>query len=273
MKRSGSASTSGHAGGFTLVELVLVVVVTGLLVVIASRGFAVLESSKVEQLVLQVQQFDRLAKEHRRMRLRWPGDCNGDGLIDASLSHSGDNPGYGDGDQAARAERFDYTGAAPFASPGTSSTSVAGNGCPGELSSLLIVGADGHPDFNLPFNDLKLAGLLSSAQPNRVAAMHAAGDFFALTSVLLNTPPTGAMERTFNALVLFNVPLSHARRLAVAINGHDGDSAYLGRLRRLDVTSASSFKFHGSWQAQGESVSTRITVAYFFDRVPVAHTY
>ena len=280
-RRSGQFSRGPYfrdIAGFTLVEMALVLVVGGLLLAMTAKGFAVLENSKADQLVLQVRQFEMLIKEHARARQRWPGDCDGNGLIDTSLSDTDSMLNYLETERAARAERFDYTAAQPSASSGTSGdvTSVPGNGCPAQLTSTRIgstVTGVFTSDLNVPFNDLKLAGLLSGAQPNRIAAAHAAGDFIMLTQVHLN-PSHSGIDRDFNAIVLFNVPITFARRLAIAIDGFDGDTAYKGRVRRLDVvTSVTNFRFKSNWQEVGETPDSKVAVAYFFDQIPLAETY
>ena len=267
-----------RAAGFTLVEMAMVLVVGGLLLAMTAKGFAVLANSKADQLVQQVRQFEMLLNEHARARQRWPGDCDGNGLIDVSLSDSTATPGDAAADRAARAERYDYTASMPFAASEASgdAAAVPGNACPAQLSSSrtgAAVAGSMAGDLNVPFNDLKLAGLLSPAQPNRIAAAHAGGDFISLVQLHLN-PPDGGIDRDFNALVLFNVPVSFARRLAIAIDGFDGDAAYKGRVRRLDIaTSVTNFRFKDHWQEAGESPDSMVTVAYFFDQLPLPQSY
>lgn len=264
--------------GFTLVEMAMVLVVGGLLLAMTAKGFAVLENSKADQLVQQVRQFEMLVNEHARARQRWPGDCDGNGLIDVSLSDSTSTPSDLATDRTARAERYDYAASVPNVSNDSSvdATAVPGNGCPAQLTTMRIgstVAGVFSADLNVPFNDLKLAGLLSTAQPNRITAMHAAGDFISLVQIHLN-PSSAGIDRDFNAIVLFNVPVSFARRLAIAIDGFDGDSAYKGRVRRLDIaTSVINFRFKDSWQDAGESQDSMVTVAYFFDQLPLAQSY
>ena len=267
-----------NIAGFTLVEMAMVLVACGLLLAMTAKGFTVLQNSKADQLVQQVRQFEMLMKEHARARQRWPGDCDGNGLIDVSLSDLTSPPSDMASDRAARAERYDYTASVPYASSeaSDSATAVPGNGCPAQLTSLQIgstVSGNFLADPNVPFNDLKLAGLLSTAQPNRIAAAHAAGDFVSLVQIHLN-PSNVGIDRDFNAIVLFNVPVNFARRLAISIDGFDGDTAYKGRVRRLDITtSVINFRFKDNWQDASESQDSMVTVAYFFDQLPLPQSY
>ena len=268
-----------RATGFTLVEMAMVLVVGGLLLAMTAKGFAVLASSKADQLIQQVRHFDMLLSEHARTHQRWPGDCDGNGLIDVSLADStAPTPGDLAADRAARAERYDYTASLPYAVSDASGDAPAapGNACPAQLGSARLAGAlagSFAADLNVPFNDLKLAGLLSPAQPNRIAAAHAGGDFVSLVQLHLN-PSSQGIDRDFNALVLFNVPLSFARRLAIAIDGFEGEAPYKGRVRRLDIaTSVSNVRFNSAWQEAGESPDALVSVAYFFDQLPLPQSY
>lgn len=273
------------AAGFTLVEITLVLVVAALLLGMAAKGLTLLDQSKGDQLVLQVRQTENLLKEYQRTHQRWPGDCDGDGLIDSSVLEFASM--MAESAKTARSARFDYAATPPVASTGTPDVvffevaAVTGNGCPAALATHYIgTGVTTSPgvstfvsDFNVPFNDLKLAGQLSTAQPNRIAATHAAGDFMAITKMFLGSAPADS-EPAFNAVVLFNVPVSFARKLAVAIDGFDGADAYKGRVRRLKVTGAG---FETYWLnntgVTNETQDSMITVAYFFDQLPLPQTY
>lgn len=275
------------AAGFTLVEITLVLVVAALLLGMAAKGLTLLDQSKGDQLVLQVRQTENLLKEYQRTHQRWPGDCDGNGLIDSSVLEFASM--MAESAKTARSARFDYAATPPVASTGTplnaffEIAAVTGNGCPAALGTLYIgtgtttstspVVSTFVSDFNVPFNDLKLAGQLSTAQPNRIAATHAAGDFMAITKMYLGSAPADS-EPAFNAVVLFNVPVSFARKLAVAIDGFDGADAYKGRVRRLKVTGAA---FETYWLnntgVTNETQDSMITVAYFFDQLPLPQTY
>lgn len=274
-----------RGAGFTLVETSLVLVVAALLLGMVAKGLTLLDQSKGDQLVLQVRQMENMLNEYHRTHQRWPGDCDGNGRIDSSLFEFASISAMVESAKAVRAGRFDYAASPAAASTGTLNgydeiTAVAGNACPAALGTVYIgTGATTSPsastyvsDFNLPYNDLKLAGQLSSAQPNRIAATHAAGDFMAITKMFFDTPPSGS-DPAFNAIVLFNVPVSFARKLAVAIDGFDGADAYRGRVRRLTINGAG---FELTWLNNGvtnETQDSLINVAYFFDQLPLPQSY
>lgn len=271
--RARPVKTAYLVRGFTMVELAMVLVAAGLLLAMAVRGVTLLDGSKADQLVLQVRQLETLAREYARTRQRWPGDCDGNGLIDASLSDMGGVSLLETG-RPERAEFFAYTAPTPQAHVYTTAGNVLtgpGKACPLQAANVFIgttSDANSKADFNVPFYDLKLQGLLGSAQPNRLAATHAGGDFLALVKVGLGTSPyTGS---TFNAIVILNVPISFARKLALALDGFDGDSAYQGRVRRLNST---GHGFANQWTATGETADSKVNVVYFFDQLPLLQMY
>jgi hypothetical protein len=260
--------------------MTLVLVVSALLLGMAAKGLTLLDQSKGDQLVLQVRQMENLLNEYHRTHQRWPGDCDGNGRIDSSVLEFAAMSAMTESAKTIRAARFDFTATPPVATTGTGDiTPVSGNGCPAALAAAYIgtvVTISTVPtwisDFNVPYNDLKLAGLLSTAQPNRIAATHAAGDFLAITKLYLDGAPANS-DPAFNAIVLFNVPVSFAQKLAVAIDGFDGADAYKGRVRRMRLDGSG---FETKWlnnSVTNETQDSLITVAYFFDQLPLPQTY
>ena len=69
------------------------------------------------------------------------------------------------------------------------------------------------------------------------------------------------------------MPVSFARKLAVAMDGFDGADAYKGRVRRLKLTGAG---FESKWlnnSVTNETQDSLINVAYFFDQQPLPQPY
>jgi len=277
LSRRGRLST-----GFTLVEIAIVLVVSALLMVMAAKGLTLLDQSKGDQLVMQVRQMENLLNDYHRTHQRWPGDCDGNGRIDSSVLEFAGISAMVESAKTIRAARFDFTATPPVATMSVADgyqeiSAASGNGCPAALASVYIgTGSSGSSnyvaDFNVPYNDLKLAGQLSTAQPNRIAATHAAGDFMAITKMYLDSAPANS-DTAFNAIVLFNVPVSFARKLAVAIDGFDGAEAYKGRVRRLRLNGSG---FENNWlnnSVSNETQDSLINVAYFFDQLPLPQKY
>jgi hypothetical protein len=90
------------------------------------------------------------------------------------------------------------------------------------------------------------------------------GGFAFLGTFSINPALVDNTEDRFNAIVLTEVPIVAARRLAVAIDGSDGSAANLNRVRRSDDL----LTFEPLWTAADETELKRITVVVFFDRTP-----
>lgn len=235
------------ARGFSLVEVAIGLAVLGLLLAMTFKGQEVYEQYRQGQFVQAVQTLQAKLQAHHRLQGRWPGDCNRDGWLDFPI------PALSD----LTAATLDY-GVPPVLMPAASVTVAYTPGlvCPVAPTIAPL------PQANLPYNELKLADLLPAGQPNRQAASHTLGGFIFLG--LLDTNPSETEENQFNAMVLTEVSIGSARRLAAAIDGHGGTAANAHRVRRSDDL----LNFEPAWREAGETEDTRITVVVFFDRVP-----
>lgn len=234
-------------GGFTLVEVAVVLALLGILTSIAFKSQELLEQYRQGQFVNSVRLLQSHLSAYRSTYGRWPGDCNRDGLIDTvfvNVSELG-------------SEVYDY--ASPSSLTAAASTSVdytTGLLCP---ASTLAPFAK----INVPLNELKWGEQMPTGESNRKAASHALGGFSFVGTFNIN-PSASNIEDRFNAIVLTAVPIVAARRLAVAIDGQDGPAANRYRVRRSDDL----FTFEPLWTASGETDAKRITVVIFFDRIP-----
>jgi len=237
--------------GFSLIEIALGLAVMGVLIGMTLKSQELLEQYRQSQFVTQVQTIVANARAHRSTLGRWPGDCNRDGLADyafttIALLQSG--------------EGLDYAVPTSLDAAATSDDTYAlGNVCP--VTTLLPFG-----DLNVAFNELKRASLTPAGEPNRKSANHRLGGFAYLINFDTGFPsdPLNLIEQQFNALVLTDVSIQAARRLATAIDGHTGSAGNTGRVRRWDDTTV----FAPLWMADGETDLARITVVVFFDRIP-----
>jgi type II secretory pathway pseudopilin PulG len=233
--------------GISLVELAIGLAILGLLLAMTFKGQEVFEQYRQGQFVHMVRTLEAQLKSHHQSQGRWPGDCDRDGWIDLELN---------DADELV-AEALDY-GIPAALEKATSAADpyTLGLVCPD--SSLTPMAA-----VNVPFNELKLAGLMPAGQPNRQSASHTLAGF-----VFLGTYEVDAIETTenrFNAMLLTQVSIATARRLAVAIDGGSGTAANLNRVRRASET---LLDFENDWQLLDETEDSRITVVVFFDRIP-----
>lgn len=238
--------------GLSLVELAIGMAILGVVAGLAFRSQELMEQYQQAQFVNKVQNLKAQIASYRSAQGRWPGDCNRDGLMD---------PTFVDATVLSTLNSFDYDSPARL-SPATSSDAAYALGTVCPASTLTPF-----DNINVAYNELKLGGLLRAGEPNRKAASHGLGGF-----MYLGTFDTGVgtttLEQRFNALVLTNVPIAAARRLAVALDGFDGSASNQHQVRRTDDFQS----FAPLWTASGETELTRISVAVFFDRLPPSST-
>lgn len=233
--------------GFTLIEIAVALVVIGVLAAITFKSQELVEQYRQSQFVNSARMLHSNLSAYRSTYGRWPGDCNRDGLVDY---------GFIDTSELSNAA-YDYGIPTALSAATNSETSYTlGMVCP---ASTLAPFAK----LNVPFNELKLGGQTPSGEPNRKAASHAMGGFAFLGTFTINAAADQVEDR-FNAMVLTDVPITAARRLAAAIDGSDGSAANRNRVRRSDDLTS----FAPLWTASGETEAKRITVVIFFDRIP-----
>ncbi|MDZ4101021.1 MAG: prepilin-type N-terminal cleavage/methylation domain-containing protein [Hydrogenophaga sp.] len=239
--------------GLSLIEMALALTVVGVLMGMALKSQELVEQYRQSQFVSQVQALIANARAHQGTLGRWPGDCNRDGLVDYSFDFVDLTLGMS----------LDY-GAPTTLDPATATGSPltyvyeAGNVCPN--NSLVLF-----EEINVPFNELKRGGYEPASEPNRKTANHGLGGF-----AYLGTFSTGpAVEQRFNALVLTDVSIQGARRLANAIDGNDGSAANTGRVRRVKVPAPPApLAFEALWTTSSENELARVPVVVYFDRIP-----
>lgn len=237
--------------GLSLLELAIGLAIVGVLAAMALKSQELVEHYRQAQFVTKVQTLVSQLGSYRRTWGRWPGDCNRDGLIDPTFN------------SVALLQPLEYavpTSLTPAAS--SSATYALGNTCPTSTLAPFAT-ADGEGNGNVAYNELRLAGLIPSGETNRKSADHGLGGEMHLGTLDVN-PGTNYLEDKFNALVLTDVPIVAARRLAVAINGQDGSASNTDRVRRSTTLGT----FDALWTATGETELKRITVVVLFDRVP-----
>lgn len=233
--------------GFSLIEIGLALAVAGVLLGITMKSQELLEQNRQSQFVTHVQTLVSNARAHRSALGRWPGDCDRDGLIDNTFATLPAAPGLD----------LEYVTPTLLAAAASASATYAiGNTCP--LSAM-----QPFANANVPFNELKLAGITPAGEPNRKSANHGLTGFAYLGT--FETASAASVEQRFNAVLIVDVPLQAARRLATAIDGHDGTAANTGRVRR---PKSDLHTFEALWSDGGATELTKITAVVFFDRIP-----
>lgn len=233
--------------GFSLVEFAVVLALVGVMVAIGFKSQELMEQYKQSQFVTGVRLLQSNLSAYRTATGRWPGDCNRDGLMDHVFINTTELVG----------DAYDYAVPSSLTPAADASASYAlGKVCPAATF-------EPFDKLNVPFNELKRGGQTPTGEPNRKSAIHTMGGFAFLGTFAINANQSNT-ESHFNALVLTDVPITAARRLATAVDGNDGTAANLNRVRRSDDL----ITFAPKWTATGETDDKRITVVLFFDRIP-----
>lgn len=246
--------TSRHAAprlqkGLGLIEFALVLVLMGVIAAMVLQGANAVEGFQQARFVQKVRTLEAGLQSFRSTNGRWPGDCNRDGLVDYGFL----------GIDALSPAALDYAVPSLLAQASSASASYSlGLVCP-------PAGMAAFGQINVPFNELKWSGQVPAGEPNRNMANHGMGGFVFLGTFTI-AGGLNTIEEKFNAMVLTQVPISAARRLAVAIDGSDGSAANRLRVRRTN----DMVTYAPLWTASGESEDKKITVLVFFDRIPPA---
>ena len=234
----------GRHGGFTLVELAIVLVVVGLLLGGVMKGTDMIKKAKAERMVADIRALAATILDYQKQRGRMPGDCNGDGFI--SL-----NPW-----------KYDETIGVSSVTDTFSAATTLGAICDKAADE-----ADaGQP--NLPWDELKSAGAFDMNRPNNQIARHAYDDYISIGSV---TDATS--KKTANAIFVHGVPLAVARTIDAAIDPVLSDNVSTagktGRVRLCVLGTPTSENCGGSAvvfpTATGGNADTKYTISYQFD--------
>ena len=264
---------SRNQGGFTLVEMSVVLVLAGLLFAAVAKGQELINTAKAKKAVADLIAVHTQLQLYAQAKGRFPGDCNADGVIDFAA----DETPRGDDKQADRANLYAFSSAHP-------SIPAAGAIADGEADACALTGAGttttvvvSETNANVWLNDLKLVGMVSDSASNRKLAKMVNEDFLFVGNIVDgDTAEESADGAAYNAIVMHNVPQWMAIQMATAINGQD-DVAFRSRVRSLFRSESSEGNYEATWQVvdldASQTDSNRdavVTVAYFFDQVPEA---
>lgn len=263
-------------GGFTLVEMSVVLVLAGLLFAAVTKGQELVNTAKAKKATADLIALNSQLQLYAQAKGRFPGDCDADGVVD----YAADLTVRGDDGNTARAEAYAFSSAHPTIPVDGAVAAAQTDGCAltGAIAATPSVSdvVTSTSNANVWLNDLKLAGMASDSAGNRKLAKTIAEDFLFVGSVTDGTTAEETADGAkYNAIVMHNVPQWMAIQMAQAINGQD-DVAYRSRLRGLvRVDSTGNGTYEDSWQVMtGDEASTAaqrdamVTIAYFFDQVP-----
>lgn len=216
-------------GGFTLVELAIVMVVIGLLLGALLTGQQLIDNARGKQFLADVKGLEALTWTYYDRKGVFPGDCNGDGVAGVVLVATADAAGT-----PAAANLLDAAVAAP--------TTLDCDGIAADTKDSGIA-------------DLRVEGLLDfdATKTNAQVGTHAANAQMSIAGVTDGTV-------TRNGLVFFEVPLWMAEMVDANLDGAVAGDA--GRVRYVDNTAADGSL---TWLAHDGTEQTA-TFFYLFDK-------
>ncbi|MDH5218443.1 MAG: type II secretion system GspH family protein [Gammaproteobacteria bacterium] len=219
-------------GGFTLVELAIVMVVIGILLGALLTGQQLIDNARGKQFLADVKGIEAYTWMYYDRKGVFPGDCNGDGLIGVLTVPASTAAG-----DPAAANALDAVAAAPT----TLDCSIA------ESKDSGI--ADLRTEKLLEFDATKSNGQVGT---------HSANGEMTLGTI------TNAAGTSRNALIFWEVPLWMAQMVDANIDGSvDG---LLGRVRTIDNTAVTGAQGDVTdWPATTAAEQT-VAFMYLFDK-------
>lgn len=181
-------------GGFTLVELAIVLVIIGIILGAVLKGQELINNAKVKRLQNDLKGIEAAMWTYYDRVGRMPGDCNRDGNIGFSLGTGTTGQGLA------------YT---TYITPTNDYCATVGTN---------------ENDVNRAWSDMRTQRVLSYATPNTDLARHNFNDRFAIGSI----SPGG---NNYNSIVIYGIPTWAAKMIDVSIDGAADGTA--GRIRNF----------------------------------------
>lgn len=251
IQRALAAQRRGQ-GGFTMVELAIVLVIAGIILVAALKGTDMINKAKIERVVNDIKGLQGMAFEHEKRTGRLPGDCNGDGIIGVVLSNSPAN--------VVRLTGTTYT-------DDPNPVATTGGACSGASTGPGVGIVE--TEINTPWSDLRKANLVDPNRVNRQLAKNQTNNWYAFGSL---TSALGS-KSTNNFIVVYDIPLWMAKGIDVAIDGPDPltlgtgtqDGGQVGRVRLFHDGNAIHID-GAAWPNTNNNDDQLVAVSFQFDR-------
>jgi len=229
-------------GGFTMVELAIVLVIAGIILTGALKGTDMINKARIERVAADLKGLQGMLLEHEKRTGRLPGDCNENGIIEftAFTANAIDNNGLGynvdpDPDTAGRCATF--------------ATSEA-------------------DDANRVWSDMRKANIVDPSRTNINLTRHTLSDFYAVGSI--TSTVTGS---PVNTIIAYGLPLWLAKGIDVALDGpqaQPGDELLggaRGRVRLYGLEDGTVTQDGAAWptDATGGGDYQFVSVSFQFD--------
>ena len=230
---------SKHQGGFTMVELAIVLVIAGIILVAALKGTDMINKAKIERTVQDIRGIQGMIFEHEKRTGRLAGDCDGDGIIEVT---------------AGTLQLVRLGGAAydDNANP----TAGTGPACVNSTSS--------EANLNTPWKDLRKANIVDPGRINRQITKNQTNNFYGIGSWQINGAPS-------NVITVYDIPLWMAKGIDVAIDGAGVAGAApetagaTGRVRLLHNGTTATAN-GANWPTGSANDDQLVSIFFQFDR-------
>ena len=230
---------SKHQGGFTMVELAIVLVIAGIILVAALKGTDMINKAKIERTVQDIRGIQGMIFEHEKRTGRLAGDCNGDGIIGVTPA-------------TLQLVRLGGTAYDDNASP----TAGTGPACANSGSA--------ETDLNTPWKDLRKANIVDPGRINRQITKNQTNNFYGIGSWDINNAPS-------NVITVYDIPLWMAKGIDVAIDGAGvagvapETAGATGRVRLLH-DGATATASGANWPTGSANDDQLVSIFFQFDR-------
>jgi prepilin-type N-terminal cleavage/methylation domain-containing protein len=222
-------------GGFTMVELAIVLVIAGIILTGALKGTDMINKARIERVAADLKGLQGMMFEHEKRTGRLAGDCNENGIIEftAFTASAIDNNAFGynvdpDPDAAGRCDTF--------------ATNEA-------------------DDANRVWSDLRKANIVDPSRTNINLTRHTLSDFYAVGSIASTV--TGS---PVNTIVAYGLPLWLAKGIDVALDDELLGGAR-GRVRLYGLEDGTVTQDGAPWptDATGGGDYQFVSVTFQFD--------
>lgn len=229
-------------GGFTMVELAIVLVIAGIILAAVLKGTDMINKAKIERVTADLKGLQGMLLEHEKRTGRLPGDCNENGIIEytAFTANAIMNNAIGynvepDPDDAGRCDTF---------------------------------ATDETDDANRVWSDLRKANIVDPSRTNINLTRHTLSDFYAVGSI--DSTVTGS---PVNTIVAYGLPLWLAKGVDVAIDGPQSEAGdellggARGRVRLYGLEDGTVTEDGAAWpeDATGGGDYQFVSVTFQFD--------
>ncbi|MDZ4202945.1 MAG: type II secretion system protein [Gallionella sp.] len=211
--------------GFTLVELAIVLVIAGIILVGVLKGTDAINKAKVERMVADIKGLQGSALEFQKRNGRLPGDCNNNGVVQLAISVATTIGVNNTVDKVIRNPETLAVCGQPTATTVVYKDDLVSGGTsptgPLMASGVAVtapLAAAAASEYNLPWNEMRRAGIMDGNRTNEELARHGFNDIYAFSSMRIAAAGT-TPETKANVIVVYGIPVWMAEAIDAQIDG------------------------------------------------------